>query len=493
MSARTEIPATGLERADWALIGALTLLAAAIRFYQLGSESLWGDEGITVHRASLGLSGLFDHSIAAHQTPTYFLLMHAWLGLGDSEFLLRAPSAIFGALTVALCYALGRLVGGRRVALVTALLVAVSTFQVYYAQEARPYALLTLSAAVAMLGLVWLVQNPGRAILAPRSWRHLDPAAGLAWIGFALGTLSALATHNMAVFFLLAANAVFALLVLRLREQWSKLLRNWLLAHAVILAVWIWWWPVLFRQGTRVIDHFNYSAPTGGGIVDALLQVGVDGNYGVLSFSLPFWAALGAWTLRRQPWLLAALIGLLVVSPLAILAFSLVQPVFAPRQLIWTTLPFFVLAACGIASIRLKLLFAALLVVILAEGGVKLDRYYEAQTKPDWRRLTKVLLEVVQPGGLVAVNPTFAPEKLIDYYLRRLGAPPGRFELLRVPRESTGDPIVNALQSTRPIWLIIDLRTKQSRTVAATAERAAVLFEVARETTIRIYRLERRE
>lgn len=479
-----------LERTDWLAIGALTLLAAAIRFHELGSESLWHDEATTFWRSSQAIPDLVGGVIYDRHTPTYFLLMHAWIGLGDSEFLLRAPSAVFGALTVPLAYALGRLVGGRRVAIVAALLFAISAYQVHYAQEARPYTLLTLCVAVAMLGLAWLVRHPERALQPPRAWRRLDRAAGMAWMGYSLGTLGALATHNMAVFLLLAANAVFGLLALHLRTRWVGLLRNWLLAHAAILAVWIWWWPVLLRQATGVIDHFNYPEPTARLVLGALSQVFVDGGYGILSMSLPFWALLGAWALRRQRWLLATLVALLVASPLAILALSLTEPLFASRQIIWTAIPFFVLAACGIAAIRPTPIFAAALVVILAEGAVKLDRYYETQTKPDWRQLTATLLEAVEPGGLVALSPGGGPGKLVDYYRQRLGAPPGRIELLRVRNDSDGAPIVDALRSHGRMWLVINSR--RMPVVVATVERAAVLSELGREGEYRIYRLEPR-
>ena len=83
--------------------------------------------------------------------------MHGVPGLGippiasqDNEFFLRVPSAVLGVLTVPLVYALGRTIGGARLAAVAALFFAIAPFQIRYAQEARMYALLTFLAALTM-------------------------------------------------------------------------------------------------------------------------------------------------------------------------------------------------------------------------------------------------------------------------------------------------------------------------------------------------------
>jgi 4-amino-4-deoxy-L-arabinose transferase-like glycosyltransferase len=469
---------------------ALTLLAAAIRFHDLGGESLWHNEGMTFQRASLPPSELAEASVRAGHTPTYFLLMHAWLAVGDSEFVLRAPSAIFGLLTIPLCYALGHLLAGRRVAVIASLLFAVSAFQVHYAQEARSYALLTLCVAVAMLAIVWIARDPERALLPPGAWRGADPGAAVAWIGFALGTLAALLVHNMAVFFLLSAEVAFALLALSLRSRWRKLLPNWLFAHAIILAGWVWWWPFLFRQGARIIDSFWMPEPTGAMVVAVLRSLYLDGWYGTLSISLPLWALVGAWALRRRPWLLAALVALLVTAPLGILAFALVRPLFSAKQFLWTAIPFFLLAACGIAAIRPKVLFLAALAALLVEGAVKLDRYFAAQTRTDWRRLVTTVAEAAPPDSLLVVSPD-GNLHVVGYYLQRLGVPPAKVALLGLPPGADGAPLAEAVRSGRPLWLLLNPTTQPG--VAAAAERSAMLSELARADAIRLYRLDPRD
>nr|WP_246344762.1 glycosyltransferase family 39 protein [Conexibacter arvalis] len=84
--------------------------------------------------------------------PLFYVL--EWLttrALGESEAALRALSAVAGTLLVAVAWAIGRRVGGTRVALATAALIAVNPLLVWFSQEARNYELVALLSAVSLL------------------------------------------------------------------------------------------------------------------------------------------------------------------------------------------------------------------------------------------------------------------------------------------------------------------------------------------------------
>lgn len=177
------------------------------------------------------------------------------------------------------------------------------------------------------------------------------------------------------------------------------------------------------------------------------------------------------------------------MAPLGILAFAVVRPLFSGKQILWTAIPFFLLAACGIAAIRPKPLFAVALAALLVEGAVKLDRYYAAQTKTDWRRLVATAAVEAPPNSLLVVSPD-GNLHVVGYYLQRLGVPPARIALLGLPPGSDGAPLVEALRSARPLWLLLNPVTEPD--VAAAAARSAMLSEQARADSIRLYRLEPR-
>ena len=138
-------PLFPLPREGWALLALLAImfLGAALRFYGLGFQSLWGGE-----LASWDFGGRDTISRVVQdgsQPPLYFLILHLarWF-IGESEWALRLPSAIAGWLCIPAIYLLGKKLYSEREGIMAALLVAVLWPTVYYSQEARPYAVLIL-------------------------------------------------------------------------------------------------------------------------------------------------------------------------------------------------------------------------------------------------------------------------------------------------------------------------------------------------------------
>ena len=58
----------------------------------------------------------------------YYVLLHGWIALGDSEFTVRALSAIFAVATIPVVYGLTRRIFRGRAALTAALLLALNSF-----------------------------------------------------------------------------------------------------------------------------------------------------------------------------------------------------------------------------------------------------------------------------------------------------------------------------------------------------------------------------
>lgn len=134
------------------------LLAAGLRFHELGAQSLWNDEGNSVVQAGRSLAEIAEHAARDIHPPGYYWLLAGWKTLtGDTEFALRSLSALASVVSVALALALGRRLYGDWAGLAAALFVALNTFSIYYAQEVRMYALLALLGAAGMWALAGLV------------------------------------------------------------------------------------------------------------------------------------------------------------------------------------------------------------------------------------------------------------------------------------------------------------------------------------------------
>ncbi len=131
---------------------AVFLLALAVRLIELGHQNLWCDEVLTVNVSHEGGKALLEAmSMESNKPPLYFYFMHYWLPEHATEFWVRLPSAIFGALACAITLILGREIFGHKYGWMPGVILAVMPFHVYYSQEARMYALLTLTGAAAML------------------------------------------------------------------------------------------------------------------------------------------------------------------------------------------------------------------------------------------------------------------------------------------------------------------------------------------------------
>src|SRR3984893_6152860 len=168
----------GARLPSWWPLAALTLLAAALRLSTLGLQSFWYDEAFTpVHVLHTGLGATLRAVVHTENSPPLWYLI-AWADvrlLGDGEVALRLPSALAGVATVAVAWGIGEQLAGRRSALIAATLTAVNPLFVWFSQEARVYALFTLTGGLALLYFLRARREP-----TPVRMAAFALAAGLA-------------------------------------------------------------------------------------------------------------------------------------------------------------------------------------------------------------------------------------------------------------------------------------------------------------------------
>ena len=244
--------------ATWWLPLSIGFFALALRLYGLGDKPFWLDEVASLHRATVSLPELVVSSLHADHYPTYFVLLWLVAKLGTSQWLLRLPSAVFGALGAVLTYVIGREVSGRRSGAAAGLLMALSPLEVQFAQEARSYTLVSLLILTALWGLVRLSKNPPAA--AAPIWSEDAPRA--AWLAYGLGTAAALDVLNVAIPWLVAANLSAVAIGHSLGNAQRSFWRNWTWVQCGVLAAWL---PLLLaiyvaRHGA-VIDDVGWAWP----------------------------------------------------------------------------------------------------------------------------------------------------------------------------------------------------------------------------------------
>jgi len=139
----------------------VVLLGGLLRFGQAG-ESLWLDELHSSWVVADSLADVAPRARAGNQSPLYFYLVWGVLQLvGPSTWSLRFVSLCAGTLLVlSVAWLVDRWSRAGSAALLAALLVAIDRDCIFYAQEARPYALLQLSALWHAALFVTLLRRP---------------------------------------------------------------------------------------------------------------------------------------------------------------------------------------------------------------------------------------------------------------------------------------------------------------------------------------------
>lgn len=277
----------GTRRSWWAWVGlALTLcLAAALRLAAV-HESLWLDELHTAWTVADGFQSIVPRAAIGNQSPLYFLLVWAWTTFaGLNELAVRTPSLLAGLLLVAgVCEVVRRWTGSDAAGLCAALLAAVDGNCVFYAQEARTYALVQLVALGQAAAFRQVLETP------TVRWR----------LAFAAGSIAMYYLHYTALLLLAAEVTVYVGLWLwrpwRPQYRPGQLVRDWAVLGLCLLPSAPQLWDIARRREAwaKFIDKQPFQH------VFTMLPVTVD----VL---LPLGLCAAAWCVQaacraRRPW-----------------------------------------------------------------------------------------------------------------------------------------------------------------------------------------------
>jgi len=385
-------------------------LAAGLRLYQVGGPALRGDEGFSARFVTQPLPALLSAlSTGEPNPPLYWLVLRGWMQVaGDSELALRWPSVLAGLLTVALIYRLMRAWWGHTPAAWAMLFVALNPFLIWYAQDARAYALLTTL-------VLWAIERTWHALNEPQTGHWWQ--AGLLW-------WLALFTHYFAglpLILLVVAGALTArtrrvagrgLLLLAgiglAYLPWALYVAPLLIGHskgwiAPITAFDAFWRTVtVMSVGVGSAGATELLRWFGGGLASGLIALGG-------------WVA---WRLRSSAttWLLLFGPGV----PLSLWLISLSRPVFVEQYFIFSLPCLIGLAALGLSRVRQPALKALLVVILSCVALASLKNYYfnDAYAKShNWPGVMAYLEATQRANEVIVLN---LPDPAFYYYYHGL-------------------------------------------------------------------------
>jgi uncharacterized membrane protein len=402
--ARTDPAGRAISIETWAL-AAIVALGAILRLATIATQSYWADEATTVHEMHLSLAALW-HAVRVNESspPLYFFVAWLWAKLfGTSEAGLRSLSALLGIGLIPIAYLCGRDLASRAAGILTAALVAVSPFMIWYSQEARPY---MMFAGLCALSLLFFA----------RAWRS-SSTRDLGWWS-ACSSLAVL-THFFAGF-LVAPEALWLLLVARRRATWAAVAVVAVVQAALVplavsdtthpLQAWIGQFPLSVRLEQIPID-FGLSS---------LYQSTITNHALLLTLALVavVLALLLAGAERRQlrgAAVAGALAAIVIALPLLLAAVG--SDYLVARNVIpaWTALAIVVAAACTAPRVLpAGAALAALLIGVFVFALVKIDRTPQYQ-RPNWRGVAAALGPASTRRVIIVDDGVFGSEPLAIY------------------------------------------------------------------------------
>ena len=439
----------------------IVLVAALLRFFELGRLSFWYDEVVTMRLArTASPAALIERllQIDATRAPLHPLFLQAWIRIfGSSEAAARSLSVVCGLATIVLIYEIGRVAFDSMTGLWASWLAAFSPLLIVYSREARMYGWL-----VFVTCLCW------RVLLGLRD--KYSFSRGLAY----LVSLTALVYSHPLGVIMLGALALAGLIDLK---ACFGGLKRWLAIHigAVLLSL-PWFRYYLdhapeFLTGT-LSPRFLLGTPIGfiGG--NSLVMVGLvllialgfarrvlvrdqGGRWHVVPKSLKAYGILHVW---------------LIVPPVALYLYSWVSyPVFGPaRYTVFVAPAYLILVASGLSRIHPWARYPLALALTAISALALLPVVYAPDLKADWRGFSAEIFRslVEHPRDTVLVIVASAgPDRNVEvetarYYL------PEHCNVLG-GEEATAE----RLESIDPVDVYFAVGSRQGRPVIAVPAR----------------------
>jgi mannosyltransferase len=428
------------ERSSTRFLFGLMLVAFALRLPHLSGKSLWLDEISSLTFVEMRWNNFWS-LVKQHEgnMVAYYLLLRAWIHLGDNRVVAKLLSVLFGVLTVPAIYALGKELYDRRVGLISACLLTVSACHVRASQWIRSYSLMLLMLVLASLFLARGLRQP--------TFRN--------WTLYVLCAAFAAYNHLYAVLVIVTQLLSVALLS-RGQIPWKRLLLTLpvlglLLTPAVAY--------VLFRNTgqldwlppPRIWELVHWAVFMAGagstGVAYALLLICI--GLAVISAleALKVWSVHGR---SFESWRQIFPFLWLTLPVVFAFLFSYGKPIFFFRYLIVCFPAFVLITAYGISRWRPSRLRTGALTLALCLSLTSVVLAYK--TEEDWDGSIRYLLSQAHDGEPVFPGAGGVP---LEYFIRHWYAP-GHAPRLERPEYASTEAAASEFASTHPrVWVVV--------------------------------------
>jgi mannosyltransferase len=430
-------------------------LGFGLRLFHLDAQSFWYDEAFSAGAARGTPAQILSNDFRDVHPPLYYLILHLWLALGESDLTIRLLSAILGVAGIAAIYSLGKTLFDNTVGLIAATIAAVAPYKIFYSQEARMYTLLFVLIAMLLVSYIRMLHT------GSRRW----------WLAYTISAVLGLYTHYLTGLVLVSLHLHSLTDLHRERRHWERVVKS----DALIILALLPQSMILLGQAQRIAGNGWIPPPSLAQLLSAPYTFILSQFISEMLVPLAFAAVLFCFIIThlqigRELAIRgrdrAGLILLLCAfwSPLLLtFIISQWQPVYLERGLIVAVPALYLLVSWGAVRTReryvnLLLLFLVTLFAINALHNWYFDPDFG---KPPFRTVTQHLQSKTEPGELVLHTSDGAFLVFLQYgtthnnYL--LEGDPTPHLPLETYRLFGGETIAKEELPTQRFWLVVAL------------------------------------
>jgi 4-amino-4-deoxy-L-arabinose transferase-like glycosyltransferase len=399
---------------DWFVVSTLLTLGLLLRITAIRAHSFSVDEAGTWLAASRPLSKIVPFLCFTNEVhpPFYFYFVHCWMYMGNSEWVLRMSSIVFGVLDILFTWLIAREMLDRRSAFWAAAFITFSSFHITYSQELRMYPMLVFFFLLSIWCLLRWLGGRGTAWLVATT---------------AVNILS-LHTHYLTVFLI----AVEGLYILARIREYRKLILPYIICQAVTMLAFIpWLWHYITSEHMQ-----DFSLRFLPGLTEVLLLL----CYFFMGFHHPPLHPVIAGTkvdlydlagvvitlltllslIRQKGWqrvflsiyLLLPLLGITLLS-----RYTSIR-IFEFKYFMIIIPAFFILMGATVSALRSVAAKVVVLALFLALNGISwLNFAFDDRYAPqNWRMASWILHYYAKANDVILIHPSMMGGGLYYYY-----------------------------------------------------------------------------
>lgn len=389
-------------RIDALALGLISIVFLIVSYANIARWSIWFDEAFSAYLMRYNMFDIARYTSTDVHPPLYYWLLKIWTSIfGTGDVALRSLSAVAILAAIIVTYHLIRKLFGRRAAIWTGGLLAISPMVIRYSEEARMYSVVLLIVAAATHMLVCATEHPTRkkwliygALVSLGMWTHYFTA--IVWL----------------------SHWVWRWIVRGAFTSTKKYFtRDWIYAHLLAVGLFIPWLPFMAKQlGTVQGTGFWIKSVTADSLTNFLtntflfMEHSDVRNWAAVLFTVSCLISIASIaygyrrlsSLQKPLYALVIVMGIAPVIFLVLLSMPPLRPAFIERYLIPSAFWLTVAIAVGLSVVTARMprrgyLMTTTIALTFAFGVINVYTYgnFNRNATPLEAQSVKQVLEMV--------------------------------------------------------------------------------------------------